>query len=63
MYVTAVFLVVLPGLRGSRDLIAKTMSSDLIAWLTRITFTGYLIHYDFLGISSYGKMDSTYIGL
>jgi peptidoglycan/LPS O-acetylase OafA/YrhL len=62
IYVLMVFLVTLPGMSGSKDIVARFMSHDFFAWFARITFTGYLVHYIIIEASSYGFQDSTYIG-
>lgn len=50
----------IPGMLGSKDLIAKFFSNTLFAFLQRLSFGGYLTHYIIILFTLWYSKDAVY---
>ncbi|EAR83718.3 acyltransferase family protein (macronuclear) [Tetrahymena thermophila SB210] len=59
-YVIATTCFMIPGMLGSKDLIAKFFSNTLFAFLQRLSFGGYLTHYIIILFTLWYSKDAVY---
>ena len=51
----------MPGLLGSKDIIVKIMGNVGFAFIARLSFTGYLIHYMVVSFSYYTNNNTVFV--
>ncbi len=63
MYTIGISIFIVPAICGSKDVIVKVLSNNAFAFIARLSFCGYLIHYIILSYSLWGFEDSVYLNV
>lgn len=59
-YVISVTFFVIPAMIGQKDLVARVLGSKVFAFVQRLSFGGYLVHYIIIQYTIWDSKDSVY---